>query len=162
MKLFKCNKKINKKDTLVKEDIIEEQRELIDYLEEKKEEQRKEIINLHKTIDRLERKTLTSDLDYAKTCNEIEEKEYKISQLEDRVEYLEETIKKYQELPDFKNMVENVSSLASPNIDKLVEIMKDNNFENLSDLKDKMDDVIQEIHQFRHEAYDRAVRAMRF
>ena len=61
--------------------------------------------------------------------------------LEERIDYLENLVENYRQMPDLKNMVDNLSTLTAPNIDKLAEIMKDNNLESLSEIQEKIKDI---------------------
>ena len=141
---------MKKSNNLVKESKLLEQEELIGYLKEQNESQRDEIREYKQYNIDLEEKILSSDLEIAKASNEIEEKEKKIELLEDRIKYLENTIEKYQQLPDLKNMIDNLSSLTTPSIDKLVEIMKDNKFDSFASLEDGMKNIasrVEKIHE---------------
>lgn len=134
--------KVEDNQSLLKDRKLEEQAEYVEYLENQNDSQQEEIRELTKTVVDLERRLLTSELDIAKANNELEASNHEKKLLEDRVRYLEKAIKQYQELPDLKNMIENLQSLTTPSIDKLVEVMKHNNFsdfeETLSEFSDKI------------------------
>lgn len=148
-----------KNDDLVKDRKLEEQAELVGYLEKQNGIQQVEIRESKKTIVELETKLLSADLDIAKASNEIEEKENKIELLEDRIKYLEKAIKQYQQLPDLKNMIDNLSSLTTPSIDKLVEIMKDSNFDKFCNVEEKIEELKYDIRSLHNhiEERDRSV-----
>lgn len=130
---------------LLKDRKLEEQAEYVEYLEEQNEGQQADIRRLKQTVVELENKLLTSDLDIAKANNKLESVEHQKELLENRVEYLEKAIKQYQEMPDLKNMIENLQSLTAPSIDKLVEVMEHSNFgdfeETISEFKKKVDHI---------------------
>lgn len=133
------------KQRLLKDRKLEEQAEYVEYLEDQNDGQQKDIRKLKQTVVELEKKLLTSDLDIAKANNKLESVEHQKELLENRVEYLEKAIKQYQELPDLKNMIENLQSLTTPSIDKLVEVMEHSNFgdfeETISEFKEKIDHI---------------------
>lgn len=133
------------KQRLLKDRKLEEQAEYVEYLEEQNDSQQKDIRKLKQSVVELEKKLLTSDLDIAKANNKLESVEHQKELLENRVEYLEKAIKQYQEMPDLKNMIENLQSLTAPSIDKLVEVMEHNNFgdfeKDISEFKKKIDHI---------------------
>lgn len=130
------------KQRLLKDRKLEEQAEYVEYLEDQNDGQQKDIRKLKQTVVELEKKLLTSDLDIAKANNKLESVEHQKELLENRVKYLEKAIKQYQEMPDLKNMIENLQSLTTPSIDKLVEVMEHSNFgdfeESLSEFSNKI------------------------
>lgn len=136
-------------NNLVKDRKISEQAELIDYLKEQNDIQQQEIRELTETNIDLEKKLLSYDLNMAKASNETEEHEKKNELLQDRIKYLEKAIKNYQQLPDLKNMIDNLSSLTTPNIDKLADIMSSNQFEGLDEIVGKIDLVRGDIDRLR-------------
>ena len=138
---------ILKKDSLLEKRKLEEQEELIEYLKEDNDSKKDEIRDLIKEKIGLEEKILSSDLDLSKASAEIEEQEKKIQLLEERIEYLEELIENYRQMPDLKNMIDNLSTLTTPNIDKLAEIMKSNNLESLSEIKETIEDISDSINK---------------
>ena len=105
---------------------------------EKNKELRFEIKNLTSELNQKELESLTSDKEIQKAKDKIELLEL---QLKDTKQLLEE----YKALPDLKNMIDNLSSLTTPSIDKLVEVIEKTNVlddENkLSEIDDKLESI---------------------
>lgn len=151
---IKENKNAKKID-LVKDRKLEEQNDLIEYLKEQNDLQQEEIRELIEEKNELEKKLLSSDLEINKAKNEISDHISKNELLEDRVEYLEDAIEQYQNMPNLKNMIDNLSSLTTPSIDKLVEVMKSSNFDNLSSIEEKLNEIEEEIISNRRDTVGR-------
>lgn len=66
-------------------------------------------------------------------------KDSEIESLKKEVEYKNKLLKSYKELPDLKNMIDNLSTLTTPSLNKLAEILKDNSTADLTKLSEKID-----------------------
>lgn len=151
--------KLKNNDNLIKERKLKEQAELIEYFEEQNDLQQDEIRELKNENIALEEKNLSSDLTIAKANNKIEEQKEKINLLEDRIKYLENTIEKYQQLPDLKNMIDNLSTLTTPSIDKLIEVMEKSNFNDFSDLESSINGLYSKVDETIYRINELAGRA---
>jgi TolA-binding protein len=87
-----------------------------------------------------------------KTANATLNAELKVVKSE--VEYLKKLLNTYQELPDVKRMIENLSSLAVPNLEeikKLAEVLNNNKTSDvvglLKDSNDKLDNACRYLSQ---------------
>lgn len=151
--------KLKNNDNLIRERKLKEQAELIEYFEKQNDLQQDEIRELKNENIALEEKNLSSDLTIAKANNKIEEQKEKINLLEDRIKYLESTIEKYQQLPDLKNMIDNLSTLTTPSIDKLIEVMEKSNFNDFSNLESSIDGLYSKVDETIYRINELARRA---
>lgn len=118
--------------------------------EEAEEENRllkEQVKKLTKQLNEEELKGLASDKTIGEMKNKVELLELK---LKDTKELLEE----YKALPDLQNMINNLSSLTTPSIDKLVEVIEKTNFgddeEKLSGIENKLESIRCTLDYFSH------------
>lgn len=108
------NQKLEHDLILAKDEIVVLTNDLEDS-ENKIKTLKNEKSELLKKLNAEEIKNLTSDKEIQRMKNKVELLEV---QLEDTKKILEE----YKALPDLKNMIDNLSTLTTPNLDKLVEV----------------------------------------
>ena len=147
-------KKLRKEDELIRKitNLEEEQKRLKIQNEHLKEENDELTDNLKKYKEKLndeEYKNLSStkEIQRAKDKNELTEMKLKD---------IENILEEYRKLPDLKNMIDNLSNLTTPSIDKLVELVKDTDFKELTNfnermlkIENKLDDLIKIFSQRR-------------
>ncbi len=144
------NAKKDKENNLINQNKMEEQSEYIEYLEEQTSEQNSEIRNLKEKNNNLEEKMLSIDLELKKKDNQLKAKDEEIRLLIERTEYLEDLVNNYRNMPDLKNMIDNLSELTSPSIEKLAEVLKNSKFDDITQLEDKINDLTCMIREALH------------
>lgn len=129
-------KKLRKEDELIRKitNLEEEQQRLKIQNEHLKEENDELTDNLKKYKEKLndeEYKNLSStkEIQRAKDKNELTEM---------RLKDIENILEEYRKLPDLKNMIDNLSNLTTPSIDKLVELVKNTDFKELTNFNERM------------------------
>lgn len=137
----RANKDLSKRDIIEKEE-AEENRRLVKHLKEKNLELEKKVNSTITQLSSKEEESLTVSTEVKKAKAQAEL--YKV-QLKDINALLEQ----YRQLPDLKNMIDNLSTLTTPSIDKLVELVKATDFkdvialtETLKNVEKKMDTVL--------------------
>ena len=139
-----------KENELINKRQQEDQKEYIEYLEIQNEQQQGEIRQLKEEKIDLEDKMLSTDLELKKKDSSLKAKDEEIRLLTERIKYLEDLVGNYRNMPDLKNMIDNLSEITSPSIEKLAEVLKNSNFDNIAKVEDKIDKLSSMVNEIYH------------
>lgn len=133
----RINDELSRKLSFMQED-IEKLQEENDKLKEENKELDLEIRNLKSDLNDEQYKNLSSKKEIQRAKDEKELIEMKNRDMEDILE-------EYRQLPDLKNMIDNLSSLTSPSIDKLIDLVKHTDFKELTKFNERISSIEQKL-----------------
>lgn len=117
----------------------------LDYLKNQNSDLIEENKNLEEKIKELkislndeEYKNLSSEKNIQRAINEKE-------LLEMKYDDIQGVLEEYRQLPDLKNMIDNLSSLTAPSIDKLIDLVKNTDFKELTNFNERISSIEQKL-----------------
>jgi chromosome segregation ATPase len=147
-------KYMKKESRRVLETKIKELESTVSYLESENSDKQRTINSLKEALTTERESRLEDTYKLKEKDKELEllktSKDNEIESLKKEVEYKDKLLKNYKELPDLKNMIDNLSTLSTPSIDKLAEIMKNSNAVDLTAISKKIErteDMVEHIIQ---------------
>lgn len=108
-----------------------------DLIEENKNLEEK-IKELKISLNDEEYKNLSSEKNIQRAINEKE-------LLEMKYDDIQGVLEEYRQLPDLKNMIDNLSSLTAPSIDKLIDLVKNTDFKELTNFNERISSIEQKL-----------------
>lgn len=124
---------------------IERLEEDLEILKNKNSNLEEENYNLNDTIKRYQKKlndeeykNLSSEKEIQRANNQKELSEMKLKDIENILE-------EYRQLPDLKNMIDNLSKLTTPSIDKLISLVKNTDFKELTNFNERITNIEQKL-----------------
>lgn len=109
-----------------------------DDLREENSELKENVKKLKINLNNEECKKLSSEKDIQRANDEKELIEMKYDDIQNILE-------EYRQLPDLKNMIDNLSSLTSPSIDKLIDLVKHTDFKELTKFNERISSIEQKL-----------------
>ena len=133
------------------EDRMEKQKKRVEEecfkISEENKKIREQLKEATKKLNDKELESLSSD-------KEIERLKNKVSLLEEQLKDKNKLLEQYKALPDLNAMVKNLSTLTTPSLDKLVEVIEKTNSsdttESLNGVKNKLEDLAREVRYTRY------------
>lgn len=124
---------------------IERLEEDLEILKNKNSNLEEENNNLNDTIKKYQKrlndeeyKNLSSEKEIQRANNQKELSEMKLKDIENILE-------EYRQLPDLKNMIDNLSKLTTPSIDKLISLIKNTDFKELTNFNERITNIEQKL-----------------
>lgn len=124
---------------------IERLEEDLEILKNKNSNLEEENNNLNDTIKKYQKrlndeeyKNLSSEKEIQRANNQKELSEMKLKDIENILE-------EYRQLPDLKNMIDNLSNLTTPSIDKLISLVKNTDFKELTNFNERITNIEQKL-----------------
>lgn len=102
-----------------------------------------EIKENQKRLNAEEYKNLSSEKEIQRAKNQKELAEMKLKDIENILE-------EYRQLPDLKNMIDNLSKLTTPSIDKLVTLVKNTDFKELTNFNERILNIEKKLDELIH------------
>ena len=156
IKMFKTNNKESRKVLELK---IKELESAKEYLESENSSKQETINRLKEELTRERESRLEDTYKFKAKEKELElletSTESEIESLQKEVEYKDKLLKSYKELPDLKSMIDNLSTLTTPSLDKLSEILKENSKVDLTKMTETLERIEERIERTRTEMHYR-------
>lgn len=115
----------------------------IEFLKEQVEKYKEQSLDDLKLLNDEKRKNINNDA-------ELESSKMRISILEQQLKDINKVLEEYRQMPDVKNMIDNLSSLTVPSLDKLTEIISKTNFSEVLEFSKKLEQMTEDVAEIKN------------